>query len=279
MSNVDLSIIIINYNTFHLTSNCIQSVYKWTLDVFYEIILVDNNSNECNPDLFKDKFPIIKLIKNNENVGFAKGNNIGIKHSIGNIILLLNSDTELIDNSIYKAYQILVTTNYVHVITGKLLFPDGQLQHQCGRFPSISRQLVELFRIQKLMPKDYREQFMLGGFFDHNRPVYPDWIWGTFFMFKREILKTFSFQSLPETFFMYAEDLEWCFYIKKSGFNILYTPEVSVIHYFSGSIARNDLTELKAKQITQNIKRFIIITKGELYYWFYNQLSNLIRRR
>src|SRR5437763_942905 len=94
-----LSIIIINYNTFELTCNCIESVIQYTTTIPYEIILVDNASTECDAELFKKRFPQIKLVKNPENNGFAKGNNLGIKHAEGDAILLLNSDTYLKVNS------------------------------------------------------------------------------------------------------------------------------------------------------------------------------------
>ena len=96
---MQLSIIIINYNTFTLTSNCIQSIHDQLKEVDYEIILVDNASVECDPYLFKNKYPSINLVTSNTNTGFAGGNNLGLQHATGKYILLLNSDTELINNA------------------------------------------------------------------------------------------------------------------------------------------------------------------------------------
>jgi len=100
----EVSVIILNYNTFQLTCNCIASVIEFTKDISYEIILVDNQSTECDADLFKDKFPFIKLIKSPENGGFAKGNNLGIGFATGELILLLNSDTYLSEDAISKQF-------------------------------------------------------------------------------------------------------------------------------------------------------------------------------
>src|ERR1700679_2214851 len=96
---MELSIIIINYNTFGLTCNCIQSIYDKLTDVEYEIVLVDNASVECDPNLFKEKFSGITLVINPVNTGFTGGNNTGIEYSKGEYLLLLNSDTELINNA------------------------------------------------------------------------------------------------------------------------------------------------------------------------------------
>ena len=236
---VDISIIVINYNTFELTRECIESVARYTSDVSYEIILVDNASTERDPEEFKKLYPEITLVKSPSNVGFAKGNNVGLQYAQGNTILLLNSDTIILDNLIGALCGKLYEIPQVGVITCKLMYPDGNIQHQCGRFPSIALQLIELFRIQKLMPKKAREQLLLGGFFDHNRPMYPDWIWGTFFMFKKEVLKCFEKQQLPDTYFMYQEDLEWCYRIQQCHYKIFYDPSYYIIHHFREVLHRN----------------------------------------
>src|SRR5690348_14253877 len=125
---MQVSVIIINYNTFEYTCNCIQSLIDKTMGVDYEIILVDNASSECNPDLFKEKFPQIILIKNSENSGFAAGNNLGIKHAKGEFILLLNSDTVFIENSILFIYEKCKPINNLGAATIQLIFPDGTIQ-------------------------------------------------------------------------------------------------------------------------------------------------------
>lgn len=232
---VELSIIIVNYNTFSFTKSCLASVYEYTRDVNFEVVVVDNCSTDEDASMFKKIFPQIKLIQNSTNIGFAKANNVGLKYSEGKVVLLLNSDTKLFDNSIGNAYHLLLKSPEVDVITGKLMYPDGSLQYQCGRFPSILLQLVELFRIQKLLKKKRREELLLGGFFDHARIVFPDWIWGTFFMFNVRILEAFPENKLTETYFMYQEDLEWCYYIKQYGFKIAYNPSISIIHCFGSS--------------------------------------------
>lgn len=272
-----LSIVIINYNTFALTRRCIESVYAYTKNVEFEIILVDNASTEVSPDEFLKIFPQLKLVKSRANEGFAKGNNRGIEVASGNVILLLNSDTELTGNAIGNAFHKLTNTPEVGVITVKLLYPDGSVQHQCGRFPSIVLQLLELFRLQKLMSPRKRGEKLLGGFFDHQTDVYPDWIWGTFFMFKREVLTTFADHKLPETYFMYQEDLDWCFQLRKAGIKIYYLASESVIHIFSGSSVNAKQNERKQKNLTENLNHFLITNYGSAFTRIYQTLQALNR--
>lgn len=274
---IDLSIIIVNYNTYDLTLRCIESVHNFTHGVNFEIILVDNASTECNAVVFKEKFPSIILVKNNENVGFARGNNIGISNASAESILLLNSDTQVIDNSICTSFKLLkeMKERGVAVVTGKLIYPNGQVQYQCGRFPSIKLLLFEIFRLQKLLSKTKAGELMLGGFFDHQRPVYPDWIWGTFFMFSKDILRVFPDGKLSETYFMYQEDLEWCYYIRKAGFKIYYDPKISLIHIFSGSSVSQAQNELKSARLKKNFDDFLDRHYGLIYFKVYKFLQKV----
>lgn len=277
----DLSIIIINYNTFNLTSACIQSIYQFTTGISFEIILVDNASHETNPDKFMELFPDVILVKSQRNVGFAKGNNLGIAAAQGNVLLLLNSDTQLKSNAIGNAFNVLINLPDTGVITTKLVFPDGTLQYQCGRFPSIKLQLIELFRLQKLMPRRMREDLLLGGFFDHQRNLYPDWIWGTFFMFKHEVLSIFPNNLLPETYFMYQEDLEWCYGLRNSAYRIFYYADEVVIHLFAGSSVNVNQNKQREYLLRNNLNHFIKKNYGYIYFFVFRllQQANMILQR
>jgi hypothetical protein len=278
---IDVSIIIINYNTFHLTCKCIESVLRFTGNIQYEIILVDNASTERDPDEFQQLFPQVIVIKNKLNIGFAKGNNEGIKIAKGNTILLLNSDAEVHDNVISELHKTLYTLPNVGVITCKLVYSNSNVQHQCGRFPSILLQILELLRFQKLLSKRTREKIFLGGFFDHHHSTYPDWIWGTFFMFKKEILKSFDGQKLPETYFMYQEDLEWCYLIQRNGYKIFYDASHKVLHHFSGSSPRADQASKRHQLVNNNLRDFLVRFHGKFYakFFFTFQRLNLLLLR
>lgn len=251
---MNISIIIINYNTYHYTCNCIQSILEHTQQVSFEIILVDNASIECDPQIFKDKFPFITLIKSNENGGFAKGNNLGIEAANGDYILLLNSDTELIEDCISKTYHFAKTKKNLGAITCKLVNDDRYTKQDAGNvFPNVKLLFFELTRFNKIFKNKYKS-YLPKYNFDTTFEI--DCIWGTFFMFPKKNLSVLG-GKLTETFFMYCEDLEWCFLFNKSGLKNYYFADTKIVHHLSKSTN----TTQKLKSIKTNFAKFI-----ELYY-------------
>lgn len=232
---MQVSIIIINYNTFQLTCEAVESIIAYTHGVSYEIIMVDNASTECNPSLFEERFPSIKVVRNPDNSGFAKGNNLGIKYANGDTILLFNSDAACLNDAITLTYQALQAEPDLGLATARLEYPNGQVQHSCGRFPSVKLQMIELLRLQKLMSAEQRASVLQGAFFTYDKPLYPDWVWGTYYHLKREVLEKMPGQQLADDFFMYAEDLQWSYTVRKLGYTIKYVPEARVMHHFSQS--------------------------------------------
>ncbi|WP_216726703.1 glycosyltransferase family 2 protein [Hymenobacter siberiensis] len=232
---MQVSIIIINYNTFQLTSEAVESIIRHTHGVSYEIIVVDNASTECDPGLFAQRFPTIKLVRNPDNSGFAKGNNLGIRHAIGETILLFNSDAACLNDAVTLTYQELMADAKLGLTTARLEYPDGRVQHSCGRFPSIKLQMIELLRLQKVMSAEQRAHILQGAFFTYDKPLYPDWVWGTYYHLKREVIDKMPGQQLADDFFMYAEDLQWSYTVRKLGYTIKYVPEARVMHHFSQS--------------------------------------------
>jgi GT2 family glycosyltransferase len=257
---VDVTIIIVNYNTFELTCSCIDSVIQNTKDLTFEIILVDNASTESSVDLFVQKYPSVRLIKNPVNAGFTGGNNLGIQIAKGENILLLNSDVILTENSVARCLDVLKNNDRIGVITCMLKHPDGSIQKQCERFPSILLTTIELCRIHKLIPQPRRGMLMGNGFFDHLTSIYCDAVWGAFFMFPRKILNNFENKQLPGDFFMYAEDMLWCYRIRKAGFLIYYKADTSVIHQLGASSSQS---VIKLKH--QNGYDFIVKYYGKVY--------------
>lgn len=239
---MDVSVIIINYNTFKLTTDCIRSVLEKTQGLNYEIVLVDNASVETDPDVFKNLFPSITLIKSRTNLGFAGGNNLGIAHSSGEYVLLLNSDTELVNNAIYLAWQRIKADPTIGALSSKLLYPDGRMQYVASRFMTLEHELKEIFRLNKFKSAEEKAEIYLADSFNHLEEKFVDWVWGTFFLFPRtllarfrEVLPDITAPKLPDHFFMYVEDMQWCYYIKKLGYRILYYPDAEVIHHIGGS--------------------------------------------
>ncbi len=241
---MQLSIIIINYNTFRLTVNCINSIQKLT-GLTYEIILVDNASVECDPANFLKECPGIKLIKSKTNTGFTGGNNLGIEHATGDYLLLLNSDTELINNAPKICYDYITTHPAVGMVTCQLLYPDGSVQYNCRKFRTIGWELAEVFPFFRLLPKAKQGQIMLHHYFDHQSFADCDWVWGAFMLFPRSILQQLPQKKLSEEFFMYCEDTLWCWEFKQLGYEIHFLPGAKVMHVHKGSVSKDKWIQIR----------------------------------
>ena len=265
---MDISVIIINYNTFSLTINCIQQIKAKTTRISYEVILVDNASTERDASDFIHFFPEIVLIKNDSNFGFARANNIGIEKSKGEYILLLNSDAFLKNNAIKVTYDFLKKNPFVAVVTGKLLYPNGQIQHNCQRFPSVAYIFFELLRLQKMSGSKIGGRVLFGPFFDYNSIAYPDWVWGTFFMFKKTLIKELPDQKLNDEYFMYGEDMQWCMDFRKLGYEVAFHPNAIIEHAMGASgasknemIRKNHLLFLKRNYANWKIAVILFLNK------------------
>jgi GT2 family glycosyltransferase len=265
-----VSIIIINYNTAELTSNCIKSVMAYTKGIDYEIILVDNASTETDADAFTREFPTIQLVKSKVNGGFAYGNNLGIEKATGDYILLLNSDTILQKDSITKAVSCFTQHPDVGVVGCRMTFPDGKVQYSARKFRSISWELLDLFRfVPYLMSYSKRSALMLGKYFLHDEPVYCDWLNGAFFLFPKKIVQQLPGNKLDDRFFMYGEDQLWCEQIKKLGYRNLFYPGTTIIHINSGSTDLSKQLKLRNTMMKHELEIMKLRKGGGLYYFLF----------
>jgi len=251
---LDVSIIILNYNTLQLTCNCIGSIIEFTKEVSYEIILVDNQSTECDAELFKQKFPSIKLVKSNENGGFAKGNNLGIKQAEGEFILLLNSDTYLIEDAISKTIQYYKKQKLHSIIGCRMIYPNGKVQHTARRFRSIKWELLDIFRfIPFLYSYKKRAALMLGKYFKNDFNVDCDWLNGAFFMFPIEVIKKLPNNKLDDRFFMYGEDHFWSWQLRQLGYSAHFFAGATIVHINNGSTAKSKQLALRKTMLKNEL--------------------------
>lgn len=263
-----ISIIILNYNTFQLTSDCIRSVIRETKGEEYEVILVDNASTERNADDFLIEFPKIRLIKSEINGGFAYGNNLGISHSSGDYVLLLNSDTLLTEDSISKTIEFALSRSDAGVVGCRMIYPGGRIQYTARRFRSISWELLDLFRIiPRLMPYQWRSKRMMGKYFRHDENRECDWLNGAFFLFPRKVLALLQGNKLDDRFFMYGEDQLWCEQIKKLGYRNYFFAGTTIIHINSGSTDVSKQLKLR-KTMMQHELEIMRLRKGRGAYYF-----------
>ena len=272
-----VSVIIVNYNTFQITCDCIESTIRHTKDVPYEIILVDNASPKDNPDDFLVRFPTITLVKSKENGGFAKGNNIGIAVAKGDIILLLNSDTILTEDSISRAAHELDKRPDVGALGVKLVYPDGGLQHTARKFRSVKNEILDLLRVFLVfLPYRKRAELMMNRYFKCDFNTYCDWVIGAFMMFYRTTLDLMPEKKLDERFFMYGEDQLWCYQFYEKGFKSYFVADTTVIHINNASTELSK--QLKLLKIFLALELKIMeyrLRKKNLYYYAFSAILTL----
>ncbi|MEG0496154.1 MAG: glycosyltransferase family 2 protein, partial [Eubacterium sp.] len=232
---MDLSIIIVNYKTKELTSNCIDSIYESNLKgIDYEILVVDNASNDGSIESIEVRFPKVKSIKNNENLGFSKANNIGMEQSSGDYILLLNSDTIVEIMTIRKSLEFMRNHQHVGALGCKIVLESGELDAACKRsFPTPMNGIYHTLKLDRRFPKSHRFGEYNLTYINPDKTFSVDCIMGAYMMVTREMVKIVGL--LDEDYFMYGEDVDWCYRIKKAGFQIIYYPEVRIFHYKKAS--------------------------------------------
>ncbi|MFH0863614.1 MAG: glycosyltransferase family 2 protein [Candidatus Gottesmanbacteria bacterium] len=235
---VNLSIIIPSYNTKQLLVDCINSIYKETKTTF-EVIVIDNGSTDGTVEEIKklsnSEIKGLKLIENHENLGFAKSVNQGIKEALGRYILLLNSDTLIIDNAIDNEIRFLETHQDVSLVGCQLRNPDNSIQPSGGYLPNLLNIFIWMTLIDDLpvlnsIIKSYH--ITNHEFYLHQQ--YLGWVTGAFFLTKREIFDKIGF--FDEHMFMYVEEIDWCYRLDQAGLRIAFDPSSSIIHHKGGSI-------------------------------------------
>lgn len=218
---MDISIIIVNYKSKDKLTTCLNSISQADLaGLNYEVIVVENNSGDDLSDL---SYPNLKVVISPDNLGMGGGNNLGLKNSTGEFILISNPDIIFEMDTIKKLYQYFKNDKTIGLIGPKLINPDGSLQDSCVRFPKFYIPLLRRTAIGSFFPATL--DYYLMRQIDHNQIQKVDWLLGACFMVRRPKTNLFD-----ERYFMYFEDVDLCRQIKNSGGEVVYYPLVSVIH-------------------------------------------------
>lgn len=231
---VTVSIIIVNYNTPDLTTACLNSIIEHCQSQSYEIILVDNGSQDDSVNKLRKKFSEITIIANPQNVGFAKANNQALRIATGSYLWLLNSDTTINQDTLPTLLSAFKKYPHLAVVSPKVLLPSGQIDPACRRlFPTIWNSFTYLSGLSKLFPKSKLFSRYHLTYLDENQETKVDAVSGACMLLSRKPLEKVGY--LDQQFFMYGEDIDWCYRFKQHGFDILYYPKSTIIHYKSAS--------------------------------------------
>lgn len=228
-----LSIIIVNYNVYDLLKNCIQSIYSNIKDVDYEIIVVDNNSPERDIENIQHDFPLVNYIESNENLGFAKANNIAFRKSTGKYLLLLNPDTVLIDNFVYEFIKMLEKENNFSACAPMLVYEDRSFQSSTGPQMDLFYELLESFNLTGI----YRNYKKKKYFKNPSSFFAVSWASAACLLVKSIDFKNVN--GFTESYFLNYEDIDLCKKLSSSGNKIIYYPKYHCIHLDHKSFAFN----------------------------------------
>ena len=234
----DLAIIIVNFNVSDLLRNCLVTVFNSNQDIYCEVCVVDNSSEDDSAKMVALEFPQAHLIANHENVGYPSANNQGmrffgfdVQESIPEYryVLLLNPDTEVPPDAFTKLISYLDKNSEVGVIGPKLVLPTGELDLACRRsFPTPEVSFYRMIGLSRIFPRSKRFGRYNMTYLDDSVTAEIDSVVGAFMMVRAEAIQQVGL--MDEQFWMYGEDLDWAKRIKDSGWKVVYYPEVSVLH-------------------------------------------------
>lgn len=243
----DLGIVIVNWNTCDYLERCLETVFASEGDFSYKVVVVDNNSNDDSVPMVRDKFPQADLIVNDENIGYPRANNVGLRHlgyqgknnvdaSAPRYALLLNPDTELPTTALYHMIQFMDSRPDVGVAGPKLILNDGSLDKACRRgFPTPMVSFYHYSGLAKLFPKNERFGRYNMTFADENEELEVDSVVGAYMQVRKEAIEKAGL--LDGNFFMYGEDLDWAYRITQADYKVWYYPTV-VVHHIKRAASR-----------------------------------------
>lgn len=236
----DLGIVIVNWNTRDYLKRCLETVLASRGDFSYQVVVVDNASTDGSAEMVSHDFPSVQVIRSEVNGGYSYANNVGLRalgyHAAGEVTsdapryaLLLNPDTEVPPDALYQMTQFMDSRPDIGAAGPKLVLADGSLDLACRRsFPTPVVSLYRFSGLSKLFPHSPRFGRYNMTFVDPDQELEVDSVVGAYMQVRRETIEAVGL--LDETFFMYGEDLDWAYRIKKAGWKVFYHPQVMVKH-------------------------------------------------
>ncbi|MBC7249833.1 MAG: glycosyltransferase family 2 protein [Anaerolineae bacterium] len=227
-----LSVIVVSWNTRELLAQCLESLYQ-TIHVPYEVIVVDNASEDGSVDMVRQRFPQAQLIVNDHNAGFTGGNNQALGVCQGKYILLFNSDAVALPGAVDTLVNFAIVHPEAGIVGARLLNPDGSFQASFMDFPTLWSEFLMLSKLARVLKGSHY-------------PSYPpqqsqetrlvDWVTGACLLVRREMVEEVGL--LDESYVTYSEEVDWCWRARKAGWQVYYVAEASVLHWGGQSAAK-----------------------------------------
>lgn len=236
MTTMDLSIIIVSWNTKNLLQKCLESIYATSQVGNFEVFVVDNNSADGSAAMVSEKFPQVKLIASKENLGFAKANNLAIKEATGEYLLILNPDTELYPETLSGALAFMTAHPDAGAMGCKMVYPDGRNQPSVRRLPTIWPITLLLLKLPKIFPNLRAIKHYLAEDFDYSQTQVVEQIMGAFMLIHKKVIERVG--AFDERFFTWFEEVDLCRRIVDAGYKIYYYPDIKIIHHGGQSFSQ-----------------------------------------
>ena len=258
-----LSIVIVSWNAKKFVDECLESLRAFSSKSDVEIFVVDNASTDGTPELVRDAYPEVTLIRNEKNVGFARANNIAIARSTGKYVALVNSDVRVLEGCLEKMINFMESHPKVGVSGPRMIGPTGVSARSYMSAPTLWRSFCRALALDVVFPNSKVLGSYTMPYFKRDQTTEVDILNGWFWMTRREALDQVGL--LDETFFMYGEDIDWCKRFHDAGWGVVYFPEAESIHYGGASSARAP------------VRFYIEMQRANLQYWkkHFGRLSQL----
>jgi len=230
---VDVSVVVVSWNTRDLLARCLASVFAHPPAAAFDVWLVDNGSSDGTPSMVRQDFPQVRLIESKENLGFSAGNNLAMKQAQGHFLLLLNSDAMVLEGTIDALLAAARTDIKIAAVGPRSVNADGSFQASFNDFPVLTCEILDAFGLLKSV---------WGSFY----PSYPpgrsalsrecDWVGGACLLVRRQAIDDVG--QLDEGYFMYAEEMDWCYRVRQAGWKVFYCADATVVHVGGASAHR-----------------------------------------
>jgi len=252
-SKVNLSIIIISYNTLAMTRDCIESVYANIKGLNVQVVVVDNDSVDGSVLMLQEEFPFIDLIVNTENTGFAAANNQGFDIVKSELVLLLNSDTIILKDVLGNSVDYMLANPDVGALGCRVLNTDLTMQPTCSGYPTLARLFFLTAGLDRLRNISLFDSYLLRSWKrDSERDV--DVISGCYLLTRKKVLEDVG--GLDDSFFFFGEETDWCLRMRKSGWVLKFSPIGEIIHHGGGSVKKlNHLRDVMLTSATVRLHR------------------------
>ena len=225
---IDVSIVIVSFNTRDVTRQCLEHVQKHAAGVRQEVFVVDNASTDGSADMVAAEFPGAHLIRSDENRGFAGGNNPAMKIARGRYILLLNSDAFLAESALKKTIRYLDDHPNIGVLGCKLTNPDGTMQPSARMLPGPWNKILHITGLAARFPGSKFFGRVDYTWWDHSEPRTVGWVVGAYFLIRRETMENIGL--LDERYFLYFEEIDYCLTARRAGWEVVFYPHAKIVH-------------------------------------------------